>query len=162
VFSSSARTQYDAQMQHSKFSALCFNSLFPLVHYNYAHALDHLKLHYLRQRRYHLDALFLIQVYLGFKFCPSLLKTVGLQVPVQYIRHFFLCSMSALRVKIVLLLDMLQIPMLFVGALSNLEPKMFLLVVFYSGTFLSVKIFIVFNLLHNGWHEYAYWILIIL
>jgi hypothetical protein len=31
---------------------------------------------------------FLIQVYLGFKFCPSFLETVGLRVPTRYLRDF--------------------------------------------------------------------------
>jgi hypothetical protein len=38
-------------------------------------------------RRY-LNALFFVQVYLGTKFCPSVLDTVGLQVPAQYIIEF--------------------------------------------------------------------------
>jgi hypothetical protein len=38
--------------------------------------------------RYHLDALFLIQVYRGLKYCPSLLEAVGLRVPTRYLRDF--------------------------------------------------------------------------
>jgi hypothetical protein len=41
--------------------------------------------------------LFIIQVYLGSKFCPALLKSVGLRVPAQYIRNvskFNVCSSS--------------------------------------------------------------------
>jgi hypothetical protein len=55
-----------------KFAALCYNRFLPHVHYSYANALEYLKLHTLRKRRYHLDALFLIQVYRGLKYCPSL------------------------------------------------------------------------------------------
>jgi hypothetical protein len=47
-------------------------------------------------RRYRLDALFLTQVYFGFKFCPSVLEIVGLRVPARY-RDFALfnvCSSS--------------------------------------------------------------------
>jgi hypothetical protein len=40
--------------------------------------------HTLRKRRNDLDALFLIQVYLGSKFCPS----VGLRVPIRHLRDF--------------------------------------------------------------------------
>jgi hypothetical protein len=71
-----------------KFAARCCNRFLPNVHYNYANALEYLKLHTLRKRRYHLDALFLIQVYLGFKFCPSVLETVGLRVPTRHLRDF--------------------------------------------------------------------------
>jgi hypothetical protein len=43
-------------------------------------AFEYSKLHTLCKRRYHLDALFLIQVYRGLKYCPSLLEAVGLRV----------------------------------------------------------------------------------
>jgi hypothetical protein len=33
---------------------------------------------------------FLTEIYLGFKFCPSVLETVNLRVPAQYIRDFAL------------------------------------------------------------------------
>jgi hypothetical protein len=61
-----------------KFAALCYYRFFPHVHYSYANALEYLKLHTVCQRRYHLDALFLIQVCRGLKYCPSLLEVVGL------------------------------------------------------------------------------------
>jgi hypothetical protein len=50
----------------------------------YAKALEYT----LRKRRYHLDALFFIQVYRGLKYCPSLLEAVGLRVPTRYLRDF--------------------------------------------------------------------------
>jgi hypothetical protein len=53
--------------------------------------------------------------------------------------------MSALQVKIALLLDALQMLMLFVGTLTYLEPKPFLLIIFYDNTSLIIKILIVFN-----------------
>jgi hypothetical protein len=71
-----------------KFAHLCYNRFRPHVHYSYANALEYLKLHTLRKRRYHLDALFLIQVYLGSKLCPSVLETVGLRVPTRHLRDF--------------------------------------------------------------------------
>jgi hypothetical protein len=71
-----------------KFAALCYYRFLPQVYYTYANALEYLKLQTLRKRRYHLDALFLIQVYLGSKFCPSVLKTVGLCVPTRHLRDF--------------------------------------------------------------------------
>jgi hypothetical protein len=43
-----------------KLAALCYNRFLPHVHYSYAKALEYLKLHTLRKRRYHLDALFII------------------------------------------------------------------------------------------------------
>jgi hypothetical protein len=75
-----------------KFAALCYNRFLP--HYTYSNALVHLKLHTLRKRRYQLDALFLIQVYLGSKLSPSVLETVGLRVPTRHFRDsqlFYVC-----------------------------------------------------------------------
>lgn len=73
-----------------------FNSFFPLGNYSYAYALEQLKLHILRKRRYHLFELFFTQIYLGLEFCSSVLETVGRQVPASYIREFyilvFVCS----------------------------------------------------------------------
>jgi hypothetical protein len=48
-----------------KLSALYYTRFLPHVHYSYAKALEYLKLHTSRRRRYYLDALFLIQVYRG-------------------------------------------------------------------------------------------------
>jgi hypothetical protein len=76
------------------FSALCYNIFLPHVHYSYAKALEYLKLHTLRKRRYHLDALFIIQVYRGLKYCPSLLEAVGLRVPTRHLRDFSMFSFS--------------------------------------------------------------------
>jgi hypothetical protein len=41
----------------SEICRLCFNRFFPYVHYSYAYASEHLKLHILRKRRYHFDKL---------------------------------------------------------------------------------------------------------
>jgi hypothetical protein len=57
-------------------------------------ALEYLKLHALRKRRYHLGALFLIQVYRGLKYCPSLLKAVGLRLLTRYLRDFSMFNFS--------------------------------------------------------------------
>jgi hypothetical protein len=43
-------------------------------------------------RRHRLNALFLTQVYLVSKLCPSLLEVVGLRVPARHIRDFALFS----------------------------------------------------------------------
>jgi hypothetical protein len=87
-----------------KFAALCYNRFLPHVHYSYANALEYLKLHTLHKRMYHLDALFLIQVYRGFKFCPSLSETVRLRVPTRYLRDFSMFHVGP-SLKIVLLQD---------------------------------------------------------
>jgi hypothetical protein len=50
--------------------------------------LDYLNFHSLCSRRHLLDALFLINVYNGFKFCPAFLETVGMRVPVINCREF--------------------------------------------------------------------------
>jgi hypothetical protein len=63
------------------FSALSYNRFLPHVYYNYAKALDYLKLHTKHKRRYHLHTLFLIQVYRGLKYCPSLSEPNVLRVP---------------------------------------------------------------------------------
>jgi hypothetical protein len=42
-----------------EFAALCFKGFLPHVHYSYTYALEQLKLHTLRKRKYHLDALVL-------------------------------------------------------------------------------------------------------
>jgi hypothetical protein len=87
--------QYERIQQ--KFAALCCYRFFPHVHYSYANALEYLKLHTLCQRRCHLDALFLIQVYRGLKYCPSLLEVVGLRVPTRYFRDFSTFNVSPLN-----------------------------------------------------------------
>jgi hypothetical protein len=77
-----------------KFAALFCNRFLPHVHYSYAKALEYLKLHTLRKRRYHLYLLFFIQVYRGLKYCPSLLEAVGLRIPTQYLRDFSMFNFS--------------------------------------------------------------------
>jgi hypothetical protein len=64
------------------------------------------------------DALFLIQVYFGLKFCPSVLEVAGLRVPARYIRDFA-CSMSAPHVKLVPPLHVQQLLMCFAGTLTR-------------------------------------------
>jgi hypothetical protein len=83
------------ERSQQKFAALCLKRFFPQVDYSYNHALEQLKLHTLHKRRYNLDALFLTQVYRGSKFCPSVLETVGLRVPVRYIRDFSMFSVGS-------------------------------------------------------------------
>jgi hypothetical protein len=77
-------------------------------------ALEELKLHTLYIRRHRLDALFLTQVYFGLKFCPSVLKIVGLRVPAWYIRDFALLNVYS-SYKIIPLVDVHQLLMLLQG-----------------------------------------------
>jgi hypothetical protein len=49
------------------------------------------------------------------------------------------CVVSALQARIVLLLDALHPLMLFVGTFTYLEPKLFLLIVFYNDILLIIK-----------------------
>jgi hypothetical protein len=81
----------------AKFLALCQNRFFPEIHYRYVNALEHLNSHTLSSRWLHLDALFLVNVYTGFKFCPSLLENVGIHVPVRHFRDFLLLTVGSLH-----------------------------------------------------------------
>jgi hypothetical protein len=71
-----------------RFSALCFNRFFPEVHYCSSLASEELNLQTL-------IALFLTEVYFGFKFCPSVLEIVGLRVPARHVRDFGLFSVCS-------------------------------------------------------------------
>jgi hypothetical protein len=79
-----------------KFAALCHNRSFQDVYYHYNNILDKLNLQTLHVRRRHIDALFLINVFRGTKFCPSVLQAVGLRAPTRMIRNVstFSCSSS--------------------------------------------------------------------
>jgi hypothetical protein len=70
-----------------KFVSLCHRRFFSHLPYSYV-ALNHLEFHTLSDRRCHLDALFLLNVYNGSKFCPTLLETFGLRVPDRNFRDF--------------------------------------------------------------------------
>jgi hypothetical protein len=54
--------------------------------------------------------------------------------------------MSAFQVKLVVMLNALQQLIFFAETLKYLETKLFLLIVFYNGTPLIIKILIVFNM----------------
>jgi hypothetical protein len=75
-----------------RFVALCFNRFFPQIHYCYFLDLEELKMYTLHMKRHRLDALCLIQVYLGSKLYTSVLEIVGLRVSARYIRDFSLFS----------------------------------------------------------------------
>jgi hypothetical protein len=81
-----------------KFAALRINHFFPHVHYSYA--LEHSKLHALLKKKYHLYALFLIQVNLASNFVVLFCKLLVF-VFLLGISKTLLCSMSALKIQIV-------------------------------------------------------------
>jgi hypothetical protein len=69
--------------------------------------LEYLNFHTLASWRRHLDALLLVNVYADFKFCPSLLESVGIHVPVRKFRDFPLFTVGSSH-KVVPLLDLHQ------------------------------------------------------
>jgi hypothetical protein len=79
--------------------------------------------------------LFLNQLYLGSKFCSSVLEIVFEFL--LGISETLLCSMSAPHVKIVPLLDVHQLLWLSAGTLTYSEPRTFFLIilVFYCYNF---------------------------
>jgi hypothetical protein len=78
-----------------KFTSVCFYSFFPHVPYIYTDALEKLHMQTLRKRRQHFDALFIVQVYLGFKSCAYLLENISLRVPPSSLRDFQLFGVCA-------------------------------------------------------------------
>jgi hypothetical protein len=71
-----------------KFASLCHHRFFSHLPYSYTNVLNYLKFHTLSDLRCHLDALFLLNVFSGSKFCPTLLETVSLRVSHQNFRDF--------------------------------------------------------------------------
>jgi hypothetical protein len=71
------------------------------------------------------------------------------------------CLRSPLQLNPVLQLDELPLLIVFLGTLTCLKPRLFLLITFDSNTFAIIKISILFNinilylfsLAHNGWHD---------
>jgi hypothetical protein len=113
-----------------RFAALCFNRLFPQVHYCYSLALKELKMHTLRMRRHCLDALIRTQDYFGFKISHSVLEIVGLRVPALYNRNFALFNVYP-HVQIIPLLDVHQL-LMFAETLTYSEPRTFSSGIFYN------------------------------
>jgi hypothetical protein len=116
-----------------KFAAHNFNHVFHHVHYSYAYVLQQLKLHTLRARGYHFDALFLYQAYIGSKFSSSLLKSASVRVSARCVRDFALLNICSRKDSFLVVLP--QHLMLFVGTLTYLEPKHFIIIVFYNDAF---------------------------
>jgi hypothetical protein len=116
----------------AEFCSLCFSRPLPHEHYIYVYALQHLKLHTLHERRCYLDTIFLIQVCSGSKSSPSRLVFEILLATLEA----SLCSVSALRVRLVLLLDALQLLMLFSGTLLYSKQEQFSLNIISNGKFM--------------------------
>jgi hypothetical protein len=74
--------------------------------------------------RYHTDSVFLIRVYLGFKSRPPSLETVATRVLARCMRELS-GSMPGLQVRTILLLDALQLLMLFLGTLTLFGTRTF-------------------------------------
>jgi hypothetical protein len=80
------------------FAAPCHNRFFfqdVSYHYNIINILDKLNMQTLHVRWRHIDTLFLINIFRGTKFCPSVLEAVGLRVPTRNIRNFSTLSCSS-------------------------------------------------------------------
>jgi hypothetical protein len=79
-----------------KYAALCHKRIFQDVKCHYDNILQKLNFRTLHIRRRHFDALFLTYVFSGTKYCPFILETVGIRVPIRNIRNFttFSCSFS--------------------------------------------------------------------
>jgi hypothetical protein len=117
--------------------------LFPHVYYSHACASDYSQLHTWHKRTCHLDALLLIQVCLGAKFC-SLLRFLKV-LPLEFLLGTpkkFLCSVSLIQGKIVVLLGTIQLLMLRLGTLSYLEVKRIVLIKCDNVTFLIIKVLV--------------------
>jgi hypothetical protein len=71
-------------------------SIFQDIQYNYDNLPEKLNFQTLHIRRRHSDALFLINLFSGAKYCSSVLSTVGIRVPARNIRNFtmFNCPSS--------------------------------------------------------------------
>ena len=129
-----------------KFTALCFKRFFPQVDYCYDFGLEQLKLHTLQKRRYHHDALFLIQVYRGSVLCLLLWKLLAFGSLFD-ILEILLCSMSVLLVKIAPLPDALLLLMLSVGTLTSLDQKLFWWSISYNELIKQFYHFLIISLL---------------
>jgi hypothetical protein len=102
----------------------------------------------LRQRkRHHLDMLFPTQIYLGSKFCLLFWKMLVFEF-LFGITETCLSSTSAFERDIIIVLDALQLLILFLWTLPWLETKLFtrILLIFNSSLFLITKTLIVFSM----------------
>jgi hypothetical protein len=80
-----------------KFVALCYNRFLSRDSngYSYANALQILNLNTLHERRHQLDAIFVLNVFLGSTSCSSTMDIIGLRVPTRNLRDFPLFHVSS-------------------------------------------------------------------
>jgi hypothetical protein len=71
-----------------KILAPYYSNFFPQIRYRYLNDLHEKNAHTLCARRCNLFALFLLNAYNGFTFCPSLLETVGIRFLVRNFEDF--------------------------------------------------------------------------
>jgi hypothetical protein len=117
------------------FVAVCFNNLFPHVRYSYAYALDCSKSPWCTVPYASLSCLW------SLPFCFQNMVFEFLR-GVSEALH---CSVSDFLVKPLLLLDGLQLLILFLRTFTYSEPKLFLLIIFYNGPFLIIKALILYK-----------------
>jgi hypothetical protein len=79
-----------------KFAVPCPSRFFQNAEYHYDDILEKFNLQTLHIRCRHFNNLFLINVFSGTKYCPSVFETVGIRVLTRKIRNFttFSCSFS--------------------------------------------------------------------
>jgi hypothetical protein len=92
-----------------------------------------IKLHTVSKRRYHLDALFLFNFIFALNSILLFWKLLAFDF-LDIISEKLLFLLSAVLVKIILLLDEFQLLMLFVWTLTYLEPYLLILIVFCNCT----------------------------
>jgi hypothetical protein len=82
-----------------KFLALCYNRFLSRDSnsYSYANALHVLNLRTLHERRHQRDAIFVMNVFLGSKSCPSTMDIIGLRVSARNFQDFHLFHVSSYK-----------------------------------------------------------------
>jgi hypothetical protein len=91
-----------------KFAALCYDRLLQDMEYHCDNLLERLNLLTLHNRPLHFDALFLMNICIGTKYCPSVLETVDV--------GFLLGTCSLALLATALQLDLSQPQMQFVNS----------------------------------------------
>jgi hypothetical protein len=87
----------ELELIQRKFVALCYNRFLSRDSngYSYANALQVLNLRTLHEERHQIDAIFVINVFLGSKSYPSTMDIIGLRVPFRNLLDFPLFHVSS-------------------------------------------------------------------
>jgi hypothetical protein len=123
-----------------KFAALCFNGLFPHIHYNYSNNIEQLK--------WHTDVRCIMSIHCPlFKFILFLHSAVRFWKLLVfeillYISTNFLYSMFTTLIKVILLLNALHLLMSFIRTPTYLENKLFIFIAFCNFIRINVYIYI--------------------